>query len=82
MLKEVNIENWYEQYIDELFAYGMAFCMNRETVLDAIQDLFLHLYEIENKLESPANVKFYLLNSLKKPPYISTEKRNLLSEFR
>lgn len=65
MLKEVNIENWYEQYIDELFAYGMAFCMNRETVLDAIQDLFLHLYEIENKLESPDNVKFYLLNSLK-----------------
>ena len=64
-MKAIDIEGWYEQYVDELFAYGMAFCANRETVLDAIQDVFLHLYEIENRLEMPANVRAYLLGALK-----------------
>ena len=79
LLKEVDIESWYEQYVDELFAYGMAFCMNRETVLDAIQDVFLHLYEIEKRLDMPANVRAYLLGALKNR-LISVMRKEVLFE--
>ena len=29
-------DKWYEQYVDELFSYGMAFGMEKEYVLDVI----------------------------------------------
>lgn len=34
------IDKWYENYIDELFAYGIAFGVEKDFVLDAIHDLF------------------------------------------
>ena len=46
-------DKWYEQYVDELFSYGMAFGMEKEYVLDVIHDVFLHLYESVNKIEMP-----------------------------
>lgn len=64
-MKTKDIEYWYERYADELFAYGIAFCIDREIVLDAIQDVFLHLYENQAKIQDPNNVKFYLFTSLK-----------------
>lgn len=64
-LKEIDIDNWYELYVNDLFAYGMAFCMDRDVVLDAIHDLFLHLYEMGNKLKKPENIKSYLFGALK-----------------
>ena len=54
-------DKWYEQYVDELFSYGMAFGMEKEYMLDVIHDVFLHLYESVNKIEMPDNPKFYLL---------------------
>ena len=62
-------DKWYEQYVDELFSYGMAFGMEKEYVLDVIHDVFLHLYESVNKIEMPDNPKFYLLRSLKNESY-------------
>lgn len=57
-------DKWYETYVDEMFSYGMAFGMDKETILDAIHDVFLSLYEKEDQLEVK-NVKFYLICSLK-----------------
>lgn len=63
--KEITYDHWYEAYADEMFSYGMAFGIGKETVLDAIHDVFLHLYEKGNKADTITNVKFYLLSSLK-----------------
>lgn len=52
-------------YMREMFAYGMAFGVDKETVLDAIHDVFLHIIERENEIKEHANAKFYLLCSLK-----------------
>lgn len=59
------LAKWYEQYADELFAYGMAFGMEKAFILDAIHDIFLRLYESADRLEMPENPKFYLLRALK-----------------
>ena len=73
-------DKWYEQYVDELFSYGMAFGMEKEYMLDVIHDVFLHLYESVNKIEMPDNPKFYLLRSLKNRIISSKQKNfNLLS---
>lgn len=55
----------YETYEKDLFSYGMAFGVERELLEDAIQDVFLFLYEHPHHLEGSGNVKFYLLNCLK-----------------
>lgn len=62
--KGIEYDKWYENYVDEMFSYGMAFGMEKEAVLDAIHDVFLHLYERGNNL-MVTNVKFYLLSCLK-----------------
>lgn len=59
------VDKWYEQYVDELFSYGIAFGMEKDTVLDVIHDVFLYLYESADKIEMPENPKFYLLRSVK-----------------
>lgn len=55
----------YKQYIDDLFAYGMYFTSDRESVKDCIQDVFLSLYKDRSKLRNIDNLKRYLLASLK-----------------
>lgn len=59
------IDKWYEEYIDELFAYGIAFGMEKDFVLDAIHDLFLHLFESADKIKITGSPKSYLLGALK-----------------
>lgn len=54
------IDKWYENYIDELFAYGIAFGVEKDFVLDAIHDLFLHLFESADKIEILGSPKSYL----------------------
>lgn len=60
-------EKWYDQYVDSMFSYGMAMthCADRDLVMDAIHDVFLHLYEVAGKIDTPGNPKFYLLRALK-----------------
>lgn len=52
-------------YSGNMYAYGMAFNINKETVLDAIHDVFLHIIEREKEIDTESNVKFYLLISLR-----------------
>lgn len=58
-------EIWYEKYIDEMYAYGISFSLNKEDVLDIIHDVFLHLYEIGYDGSENTNIKFYLLCCMK-----------------
>lgn len=62
------IDKWYENYIDELFAYGIAFGVEKDFVLDAIHDLFLHLFESADKIEILGSPKSYLFSALKYNP--------------
>lgn len=55
----------YETYVNEMFAYGMAFGIDKETVLDAIHDVFLQVIEREESINIHSNAKFYFLSSLK-----------------
>ncbi len=56
----IELDQWYDLYIDELFAFGMAFGQEKDFVLDAIHDLFLHLLESADKIEILGSPKSYL----------------------
>ena len=57
----------YNLHIDNLFHYGTKLCKDRETVKDALQELFLELYLKRDKIKiAPENLKFYLLLALKR----------------
>ena len=55
----------YNLYIDDLFAYGMHFTTNRESVKDCIQEVFISLYKDRSKQRKVNNIKSYLFVSLK-----------------
>ena len=65
------IDKWYENYIDELFAYGVE----KDFVLDAIHDLFLHLFESADKIEILGSPKSYLFSALKNKIITSLRKQ-------
>lgn len=55
----------YKKYINELFAYGMALNFDRETVKDAIQEVFYKLHSHKKQLKEVSSLKYYLLRMLK-----------------
>lgn len=59
----------YDLYVDELYGYGMGKVPNKTRVMDSIHDLFVDLYKYRLNLSTPANVKFYLLKSLRRKIY-------------
>ncbi|MCB4800123.1 RNA polymerase sigma factor [Neotamlana laminarinivorans] len=56
----------YDLYIDVLFNYGMYHSKDRGYVMDCIHDLFLDLHKYRKNLSVTSNVKYYLLQSLKR----------------
>ena len=59
----------YNLYIDDLFAYGMCFTLDRASVEDCIQDVFVSLYRTRQKSLNVDNLKSYLFASLKHELY-------------
>lgn len=55
----------YNKYIDELFAYGVGFGFDRETLKDAIQDVFVKFYIKKKQLKDIVELKYYLFRMLK-----------------
>lgn len=55
----------YKKYSNELFAYGMAMGFERETVKDAVQEVFYKLHDRKKQLTEVRNLKYYLLKILK-----------------
>ncbi len=50
----------YNKYADSLYAYGMGFGFDGETVKDIIHDVFLDIMSRGNDLSRIANIKAYL----------------------
>lgn len=59
------IESIYNLYVDDLFTYATYLGFNKDTVLDAIHDVFCKLSSDSNILQSVINIRFYLFRSLK-----------------
>lgn len=55
----------YKRYVNDLFAYGMGLCFERETVKDAIQEVFYKLHKSKKHLKEVTSLKHYLLRMLK-----------------
>ena len=55
----------YNKYIDELFAYGIGLGFERETLKDAIQDVFIKFYIKKKQLRGVIQLKYYLFRMLK-----------------
>ena len=72
---------FYEKYITSLFSYGMKFYGKEEDVKDAIHDLFLDLYSYRSRLVPEANVKYYLLLSLRRRILSNAKKINFSLRF-
>lgn len=59
------IESVYNLYVDELFTYGLYLGFERETVKDAVHDVFVKITTSSDNLDNISNIKFYLFRSLK-----------------
>lgn len=57
----------YNQYVQMLFRYGTKLCPCDDLVKDAIQEVFLDLYQKRKKnTTNPQNLKYYLILALKR----------------
>jgi RNA polymerase sigma factor (sigma-70 family) len=55
----------YNDYVQELYRYGVRFNPEVEIVKDNIQELFIKLYNNRANLNPTDNIRLYLLRSLK-----------------
>ena len=55
----------YTVHVDGLFDYGTSLGFERETVKDAIQDIFIKLYLNKKHLKNIESLRFYLFRMLK-----------------
>ncbi|WP_156511105.1 MULTISPECIES: RNA polymerase sigma factor [Emticicia] len=58
-------ENLYKQYFQVLISYGFRITQNENLIEDAIQELFISLWNNRTHLSEVSEVKFYLFRSLK-----------------
>lgn len=56
----------YQQFVPNLFSYGMKICRNEDLVRDCIQDLFVYIWDNRRTLGQVQSIKFYLSSSLKR----------------
>lgn len=63
--QKVAIEKIYYRYIDLLINYGLKFTPELTLVEDAVQDLFVILWNSREKLSDTDSVKNYLMGSLR-----------------
>lgn len=72
-------ETIYSTYIDRLFAYGSKITDDNDLVKDAIQDLFIDMYNYSIDLKKPESLEFYLIKSLNRIIIYSLNKSKRLS---
>ncbi|GAB3913665.1 RNA polymerase sigma factor [Larkinella knui] len=66
----------YERYYRTLYNYGYKLMPDTALVEDAIQDLFVDLWRIQQNLGEAESVKFYLFRSLRRKIHRLAEKEN------
>ncbi|CAG5000023.1 hypothetical protein DYBT9275_02368 [Dyadobacter sp. CECT 9275] len=57
---------FYERYADWLLKYGLSVHYNREMIRDAVQELFVNIWNRRENLSVPDSVKYYLAISLRR----------------
>lgn len=60
-----DIETIYNLHVDDLHTYALYLGFEKETIMDAIHDVFCKLAGEKEILNDVSNVKFYLFRSLK-----------------
>src|SRR5690606_27340999 len=56
----------FKEHSSNLFAYGSRFTRDEDLVLDAIQDVFVELWNRRQNLSETNCIKFYLLKALRR----------------
>lgn len=69
----------YDRYADTLYAFGLRYTSDRDTVKDCIQDLFIDLYHYRSGLAKEVNVRFYLLKSFKRKLVATGKKSSIFT---
>lgn len=65
MEKTDDIAKIYNNYVDDMFTYGLYLGFRENDVVDAIHDVFYNLCERRNFLNEILNIKFYLFKSIR-----------------
>lgn len=55
----------FDHVYNRLFRYGLAIAHRKDLVRDAIQDLFVYVWEKRDKIENVASAEVYLLGALR-----------------
>jgi RNA polymerase sigma-70 factor (ECF subfamily) len=64
--KKSCLQSIYEREFSYLCQYGIKICRDESLVEDAIQDLFVHIWQKRENLGSTDNIRSYLVVSLKR----------------
>ena len=56
----------YQTYTPILFRYGIKLSSDRELVKDAIQDLFIYLWDARGRLSTTNSIKYYLFRVIRR----------------
>ena len=71
----------YLKNVNDLFAFGCKFTVDKSLVKDCIQDIFITLIQTRTKLSETKNVKGYLFKSLKRKIIKETVHRHKFEEI-
>lgn len=60
------LQNLYESHIDLLYDYGRKFTQDHQLIEDAIQEIFISIWNNRKNISQPSSSKAYLLSSLRR----------------
>ena len=76
-----SFEVLFNEFADQLFAYGSRITEDRELLKDCIQDLFVDIYTYSPNLKNPELLEYYLYKSLKHSILKKLKKEKRLESF-
>ncbi len=76
-----SFEELFNEFADQLFAYGSKITDDRELLKDCIQDLFVDIYTYSPNLKNPELLEYYLYKSLKRSILKKLKKDKRLESF-
>ncbi len=73
--RQEGLYNCFHEFYDDLYRFGIARYKDKELAREAIQDLFLELWRIHDKLSGVGNMREYVLSIYKRILYKSWQKQ-------
>lgn len=65
MRQKIDIESTYNIYVNDLFTYALYLGFKKETIRDAVHDVFCKLATDKGSLDDITNIKQYLFRAVK-----------------